>query len=38
MYLLIMERFRKAGYVQYEISNFAKPGFESRHNIDLLAQ
>lgn len=33
MYLLIMDRFRKAGYVQYEISNFAKPGFESRHNI-----
>lgn len=33
MYLLLMERMEKAGYKQYEISNFAKPGFESRHNI-----
>lgn len=33
MYLLLMERMREAGYDQYEISNFAKPGFESRHNI-----
>jgi putative oxygen-independent coproporphyrinogen III oxidase len=32
MFLLIMKRLREAGYVQYEISNFAKPGFESRHN------
>ncbi|WP_460323327.1 radical SAM family heme chaperone HemW [Paenibacillus sp. YSY-4.3] len=33
MYLLLMERMEQAGYKQYEISNFAKPGFESRHNI-----
>ncbi|HEV2381214.1 MAG TPA: radical SAM family heme chaperone HemW [Terriglobia bacterium] len=26
------ELLREAGYVQYEISNFAQPGFESRHN------
>ena len=26
------EWLREAGYVQYEISNFARPGFESRHN------
>lgn len=33
MYLLLMERMEQAGYKQYEISNFAKPGFASRHNI-----
>ncbi|SCW48003.1 oxygen-independent coproporphyrinogen-3 oxidase [Paenibacillus tianmuensis] len=32
MFLLIMERLRSAGYGQYEISNFARPGHESRHN------
>ncbi len=33
MYLLLMSEMEKAGYIQYEISNFAKPGMESRHNI-----
>ena len=33
MYRLIMDRLKAAGYSQYEISNFAKPGFQSRHNI-----
>lgn len=33
MYLLLMSRMKAAGYKQYEISNFAKPGYESRHNI-----
>lgn len=33
MYLLLMETMEAAGYTQYEISNFAKPGMESRHNI-----
>ncbi|GIO34137.1 MULTISPECIES: radical SAM family heme chaperone HemW [Paenibacillus] len=33
MYLLLMDRMKKAGYVQYEISNFAKPGYHSRHNM-----
>lgn len=33
MYLLLMDRMKRAGYKQYEISNFAKPGFESRHNM-----
>ncbi len=33
MYKLLMDRMKGAGYKQYEISNFAKPGKESRHNI-----
>lgn len=33
MYLLLMERMKQAGYEQYEISNFAKPGKYSRHNM-----
>ncbi|GGH27932.1 oxygen-independent coproporphyrinogen-III oxidase-like protein YqeR [Paenibacillus segetis] len=33
MYLLLMERMSAAGRKQYEISNFAKPGMQSRHNI-----
>lgn len=32
MYELIMDTLRAHGYRQYEISNFALPGFESRHN------
>ncbi len=32
MYELMLDRLAAAGYDQYEISNFAKPGFESRHN------
>lgn len=33
MYLLLMRRMKEAGYEQYEISNFAKPGHASRHNM-----
>lgn len=33
MYLLMVEELEKRGYFQYEISNFSKPGFESRHNL-----
>ena len=33
MYLWAVERLAEAGYRQYEISNFAKPGFQSRHNL-----
>lgn len=33
MYLWTVEYLEKAGYRQYEISNFAKPGFASRHNL-----
>ena len=29
-----VERLHEAGYRRYEISNYAKPGFECRHNIN----
>ena len=33
MYLWAVDRLAQAGYEQYEISNFAKPGLFSRHNL-----
>lgn len=33
MYLWMVDRLARAGYRQYEISNFAKEGFASRHNL-----
>jgi putative oxygen-independent coproporphyrinogen III oxidase len=33
MYLKAVRRLAEAGYEQYEISNFAKPGFECKHNL-----
>jgi oxygen-independent coproporphyrinogen III oxidase len=33
MYVIAMERLEAAGYVQYEISNVARPGRHSRHNL-----
>ncbi len=33
MYLRVSEKLTHHGYSHYEISNFAKPGFESRHNL-----
>jgi oxygen-independent coproporphyrinogen-3 oxidase len=33
MYERAIERLAAAGLMQYEISNFARPGFESRHNL-----
>lgn len=33
MYSLCNEALADGGYQRYEISNFARPGFESRHNI-----
>jgi oxygen-independent coproporphyrinogen-3 oxidase len=33
LYLMACERLEAAGVRQYEISNFALPGFESRHNL-----
>lgn len=32
-YLYAVRQLATRGYRQYEISNFAKPGFESRHNL-----
>lgn len=33
MYDLAIDRLQQAGRQQYEISNFAKPGFQSQHNL-----
>ncbi len=33
LYLLAVHALEEAGFEQYEISNFAKKGFESRHNL-----
>jgi oxygen-independent coproporphyrinogen III oxidase len=32
MYEYMVDTLEAAGYIQYEISNFSKPGYESRHN------
>jgi len=31
-FLLLMDWMNKAGYEHYEISNFARPGYRSKHN------
>ncbi len=33
MYALAIETLTRAGYQHYELSNFARPGFECRHNL-----
>lgn len=33
LYLFMVEELQKLGYIQYEISNFSKIGFESKHNL-----
>lgn len=33
MYLFAVQRLEAMGFMQYEISNFAKRGFECRHNL-----
>lgn len=33
MYLKTIDCLKSIGFNQYEISNFSKPGFESRHNL-----
>ncbi len=37
-YSTLQNRLFEAGYCQYEISNFAKPGFESKHNSNYWAR
>jgi len=37
MYELTIDEFEKAGLGQYEISNFAKDGFQCRHNLNYWA-
>lgn len=38
MYLAAVDGLAAQGYAQYEISNFAKPGRESRHNLKYWTQ
>ncbi len=38
MYWVTKKELENAGYVHYEISNFAKPGFESKHNLSCWNQ
>ncbi|MBW8348170.1 radical SAM family heme chaperone HemW [Bacillus sp. IITD106] len=33
MYKMLMDEMAKSGFNQYEISNFSKPGYESKHNL-----
>ncbi|MED3548926.1 radical SAM family heme chaperone HemW [Cytobacillus praedii] len=33
MFEVLMEEMEKRGFKQYEISNFSKPGYESKHNL-----
>lgn len=35
MYKYVVEAMTKAGYNRYEMSNFALPGFECRHNLNF---
>jgi oxygen-independent coproporphyrinogen-3 oxidase len=37
MYETAIDKLEAAGFRQYEISNFAKPGFECKHNLNCWA-
>lgn len=38
MYWYVKNKLEEAGYMHYEISNFAKPGYCSKHNMDCWSQ
>lgn len=38
MYWKVKNELEKIGYKHYEISNYAKPGFESKHNLNCWEQ
>jgi oxygen-independent coproporphyrinogen III oxidase len=38
MYEAAVDALAQAGFQRYEISNFSKPGFESRHNLNTWRQ
>ena len=38
MYWFIKNKLERNGYKQYEISNFSKIGYESKHNTDTWKQ
>ena len=37
-YWFVKEKLEESGYHHYEISNFAKPGYESKHNMNCWKQ
>lgn len=38
MYWKVKKELEKMGYIHYEISNFAIPGYEAKHNLDCWNQ
>ena len=38
MYWYVKDKLELSGYIHYEISNFAKKGFESKHNMNCWKQ
>ena len=34
MYKLIRKKLLENGFIHYEISNFSKPNFQSKHNLN----
>ncbi|MBR6505183.1 MAG: oxygen-independent coproporphyrinogen III oxidase [Clostridia bacterium] len=38
MYWFVKNKLEEAGFIHYEISNFSKVGYESKHNLDCWEQ